>query len=206
MNSNFSVIILLLLLSSNRIWVQIMNTKSLTDGASVMRIAIIFAIFSSAFGVFLMYRLDYMIHGDLYRYNLQSSLDWLVPMWTLERLIGVCLILPMALGSVVLVWDFHNSRKKMPIVKRVEPTKPVQSNNLVKAQALRENSMVISCPNCKKVFGKPLVMLDFSGKETKLVNVCPYCNEVLGKASGEHEKADVEVGFLDLDEKTQKRR
>jgi uncharacterized Zn-finger protein len=205
-NSDFRVIILLLLLSSNRIRVQIMNTKSLTDNVSLMRIAIFFGIFSSAFGVFLMYRLDYMIHGDLYNYNLQSSPDWLFPMWTLERLIGVCLILPMALGSAVLVWDFRSCRKKTTIVKRVEPAKPLQSNNLVKAQALRENSMVISCPNCKKVFGKPLVMLDFSGKETKLVNVCPYCNEILGRACGEVEKDNVNIGILDQDEKVEKRR
>lgn len=183
-----------------------MNMKSSTNSASVMRAAIFFAIFSSAFGVFLMYRLDYMIHGDLYYYGLRSSSDWLFPMWTLERLIGICLILPMVVSSGVLLWDFLKSRKKVPTVKRVEPTKPLQSNNVVKAQALRENSMVISCPSCKKVFGKPLVMLDFSGKETKLVNVCPYCNAVLGRASGEHEKGDVEVGFLDLDEKVQKRR
>lgn len=166
-----------------------------------------------------MYRLDYMIHGDLYYYGLQSSSDWLLPMWTLERLIGVCLVLPMVLGSAALIWDFRMSMKQKSIVKRVELSKPqpqqqqkpasvpvLSSNNRVKAQALQANSMVISCPNCKKVFSKPLIMLDFSGKQTKLVNVCPYCNEVLGTASDNEEKTDVKVGVLDSNEKIEKRR
>jgi outer membrane biosynthesis protein TonB len=39
-----------------------------------------------------------------------------------------------------------------------------------------------NCPNCKKSFTQPLVMLDFEGGKSKLVNVCPYCNQVLGDA------------------------
>ncbi|NWF86464.1 hypothetical protein HXY32_01400 [Candidatus Bathyarchaeota archaeon] len=166
-----------------------------------------------------MYRLDYMIHGDLYYYGLQSSSNWLLPMWTLERLIGICLILPMVFSSAILIWDLRISRKQKPTVKCVELPAPqpqqqqkptsaqmLSSNNRVKAQVLQANSMVISCPNCKKVFSKPLIMLDFSGKQTKLVNVCPYCNEVLGTASDNEGKADVKVGVLDSNEKIENRR
>jgi uncharacterized protein with PIN domain len=66
--------------------------------------------------------------------------------------------------------------------------------------------MIISCPNCKKMFSKPLVMLDFSNKKTQLVNVCPYCNAVLGKASDEVDKDNIDVGILDSNEKTEKYR
>jgi DNA-directed RNA polymerase subunit RPC12/RpoP len=45
--------------------------------------------------------------------------------------------------------------------------------------------MVITCPKCKKVFGRPLNMLDFSKGTAKLVNVCPYCNYILGSAAEE---------------------
>jgi uncharacterized Zn-finger protein len=38
----------------------------------------------------------------------------------------------------------------------------------------------ITCPYCKKVFSRALVMLDFSGGKNRLVSVCPYCNKVLG--------------------------
>lgn len=174
----------------------------------------------------MLYKLDYTIHGDLYHYGLQFSYNWALPTWTLERLLGFCLILPMVFGAGALVWDLRRSRKNKLVVKRVEPKlqqqqppqpqqqqskqQPLQlapvpsSNNGVKAQALRENSMVISCPGCKKMFGKPLVMLDFSGKEPRLVNVCPYCNTILGAAKDRVEKDDVEVRALDYEEKVNK--
>jgi uncharacterized Zn-finger protein len=52
----------------------------------------------------------------------------------------------------------------------------------VKAQNGDVNGNVsgISCPNCKRVFGKALVMLDFRGGKNRMVSVCPYCNAVLG--------------------------
>lgn len=34
----------------------------------------------------------------------------------------------------------------------------------------------ISCPNCRKVFKTPLLILDFSGGKNRLVRQCPYCN------------------------------
>jgi hypothetical protein len=42
--------------------------------------------------------------------------------------------------------------------------------------------LVISCPNCGKVFSRPLVMLDFNKGTTRLVNVCPFCNQILGES------------------------
>jgi uncharacterized Zn-finger protein len=60
------------------------------------------------------------------------------------------------------------------------------------------NSMVISCPSCKKVFGRPLVMLNFEGGKTRLVNVCPYCNHVLGNAENEQTpKSDFQIADED---------
>lgn len=53
------------------------------------------------------------------------------------------------------------------------------------------NGMIISCPKCKKVFSRPLVMLDFGGGKPKLVNVCPYCNQALGSTD---EKQGIEFG------------
>ena len=45
--------------------------------------------------------------------------------------------------------------------------------------------MIISCPKCKKMFRRPLVMLDFGGSKPRLVNVCPYCNQILGTSEPE---------------------
>jgi uncharacterized Zn-finger protein len=44
---------------------------------------------------------------------------------------------------------------------------------------------IISCPKCKKMFRRPLVMLDFGGSKPRLVNVCPYCNQILGSSEPE---------------------
>jgi len=71
-----------------------------------------------------------------------------------------------------------------------------------KVERVKEgNHLLASCPKCKKVFGKPLVMLDFSGGKTRLVNVCPYCSFVLGSADER-----VEVGMVDLQEREVERK
>lgn len=111
------------------------------------------------------------------------------------RLVYVCLAVPSILSIVVLVFSF---------VKRGDGDKPVSKNaeskpSSGKVQPLKENHMVISCPSCKRVFSKPLVMLDFSGGKTKLVNVCPYCNTILGSA--EEKDSDSEITIVDLDKK-----
>jgi len=49
----------------------------------------------------------------------------------------------------------------------------------------RLSDVIISCPECKRTFHRPLVMLDFSGAKPGLVNVCPYCNQVLGSSQAE---------------------
>lgn len=90
---------------------------------------------------------------------------------------------------------WHFARGREVAVRR----KPVPSASR-RVEAMRENHRLISCPKCKRVFTKPLLMLDFSGGKTRLVNVCPYCNHVLGSA----EKKDVgssDVGVLNLGEK-----
>lgn len=84
------------------------------------------------------------------------------------------------------------NRSKVPVVRKVEvkpiangvkpvvgETKPIASQAPVKT-AHTDNSMVITCPKCRKVFGRPLNMLDFSRGQAQLVNVCPYCNYILG--------------------------
>lgn len=81
-------------------------------------------------------------------------------------------------------------------VKPVELTKPIS----LSARVAEQNHMLISCPKCRRVFGKPLVMLDFSGGKTRLVNVCPYCNNVFGCVEvDEGGNKYGEMGLFDLD-------
>jgi DNA-directed RNA polymerase subunit RPC12/RpoP len=60
--------------------------------------------------------------------------------------------------------------------------------------------MIISCPNCKKAFRRPIVMLNFEAGKNRLVNVCPYCSHVLGNAEDE-ETAKIGFQIADADKK-----
>jgi len=93
------------------------------------------------------------------------------------------------------------------IEKQAKPeTKPQKV--VVEEPKSKENggngALIISCPSCKRVFGRPLVMLDFTGGRTRLVNVCPYCNLTLGEAE-EHRNVDESVHAAEMDEKLKHR-
>jgi cytochrome c553 len=154
-----------------------------------MHIVVIVWLVSSAFVAFLLNKLDGIVHGDLYDYGLQFSFAWAMPFWSFERFIYICLAVPAVLSAVALVVDIRTKGKdERPTVKHVD----IKPGNAAKAQNGRENSMLINCPKCHKVFGKPLTMLDFTGGKTKLVNVCPYCNHVLSNVE-EGDSVDVQA-------------
>jgi len=161
-------------------------------------------------------------------------------MWS----IYACLVVPIALSSIVLVSSFLEKTQKIPekpqktlemsvrlpatVMKTTEkPPKPVERIQKApeKTQRVPEvkvsfetkdaekpratsggangnsefsNGMIIACPKCKKVFSRPLVMLDFGGGKPKLVNVCPYCNQALG-STDEKQGLEFGVGLEDKD-------
>ena len=175
-------IMLLLLLCLGFIRVQNMDVSALFERSWLMRIVILVWIVSAVFVAFLVNKLNGVVHGDLYNYGLQFSFGWALPYWSFERFIYICLAVPAALSGVALVLDFWRRGKGgTPEVKYVK-SKPISDNVKVQTMNGKENTMLINCPKCHKVFGKPLSMLDFSGGKTRLVNVCPYCNHVLGDA------------------------
>jgi hypothetical protein len=74
-----------------------------------------------------------------------------------------------------------------PELIKVEVCRPepeVETTEIVEEEpkAKETPGLVISCPNCGKVFSRPLVMLDFNKGTTRLVNVCPFCNQILGES------------------------
>ena len=137
--------------------------------------------------------MELIVHGQLYYYGLHLSPDWADPYRIYTWLIYLCLGLPMALSGLALVSSFLKVEKapeqKYIIPPRLSPQQTiakVEPQQIIREEPKRvENSTNggISCPHCKKVFGKALVMLDFHGGENQLVSVCPYCNHVLGKNS-----------------------
>jgi uncharacterized Zn-finger protein len=50
---------------------------------------------------------------------------------------------------------------------------------IVAQSSERVDEEEITCSACKKMFHRPLVMLDFRGGKARLVNVCPYCNHIM---------------------------
>lgn len=172
-----------------------MGFRDLLGNGIFPRIILVLWIVSAAFMVFLLSQIDGVVHGELYSFGLQYSAVWAGKYWALIRLMYLCMAVPAALSTVALgagLFARHGGVVR-PAVK-IE-TKPVNG----KVENSKGNSMVISCPSCKRVFGKPLVMLDFSSGKTKLVNVCPYCNHVLG---GADEKDSSDIQIVDLNKKT----
>ena len=127
---------------------------------------------------------------------MQFSNEWGQPYWLYLRLSYAFLGVSSGLGLTALAIGFYRSKNTVPetSVVALEKSKSNKITNNVKKikkieqttkrnESIKENNMIISCPNCKKMFGRPLVMLNFEGGKTKLVNVCPYCNNSLDQTN-----------------------
>jgi len=172
------------------------------------KVTLVLWLVSGVFVLFLLGRIDYIIHNDLYGFGLQFSFVWADPYWAVLRLIYVCLAVPSILSAIVLGLDFWKISKgkgialvkKHASIKKHVP-KPV-SKPALKAENSKRNSTLISCPSCKKTFGKPMTILDFSTGKAKLVNACPYCNKILGDTNRSEDEKEFETRVLSPEEKT----
>jgi hypothetical protein len=192
------------------------NSETPRENTKLLRLAILVSIISSALSAFFLLRLNGIVHGQLYDFGLQFSVVWASPYWNTESLIYACSAIPPLVGGLALaVSILKTSRNKTPVVRRIEAkpvtneaqpvageAKPVASQAPVKTARV-DNSMLITCPKCKKVFGRPLNMLDFSKGPAQLVNVCPYCNYILG-SSVEEDSDSTKVILPDKTEIEQK--
>ncbi len=175
-----------------------LGLKDLFENDVFTKLALVIWLVSSAFIVYLLGQIDHIVHSDLYNYGLQFDLAWAAPYWAFARLIYVGLAIPSVISAALLVGGLISRRTGRTLHARTI-SKPVEKVPNGKTEQLRGNDMVISCPKCKRVFGKPLNMLDFSAGKTRLVNVCPYCNHVLGGADGKKNN-NSRIHVKDLDE------
>jgi len=144
--------------------------------------------------------MELIVHGQLYYYGLIFNAEWAGPFRIYTWMLYICLGLPMGLAGVALASSFfrvENVQEKRAIVQvqqRVRPAPQVvakaappqvarEAPKRVETSTVGVNGSGICCPQCKKTFGRALVMLDFHGGKNQLVSVCPYCNHVLGNAS-----------------------
>ena len=173
-----------------------MAFRDLLDNKWLVRIILVSWIISSFSVIYMISNLDMIVHGTLYNFGLQFSNEWANPYWIYLRLGYVFLGVSSGLGIFALILNVYKSKEVVVVnipqipQEKCEKQKTVKQKKIIakkssskpKVESVDESNMIISCPNCKKVFGRPLVMLNFDGGKTRLVNVCPYCNHSLGQA------------------------
>jgi uncharacterized Zn-finger protein len=134
--------------------------------------------------------IDRIVNKTLYNYGLQFSLAWAQPYWTYARMLYATQFVCIALSVVALISGFLNKGNgHKPIPKR----EGIRQKKATVQEETNGRTIVISCSSCKRVFSKPLVMLDFGGGKGKLVNVCPYCNAILENAEGQNDYGTTSV-------------
>ena len=154
--------------------------------------------------------MEFIVHGQLYDFGLIFSPEWADAYRVLTWMIFICAGVPMALSGIAIASSFLNveeiQERERIVPQKVGPPRgvakagspqprPTQQTRPVQ-QPAREpvtrtdngNCVGISCPECKKVFGRALVMLDFRSGSNRMVSVCPYCNHVLGYTSEDKSK------------------
>jgi uncharacterized Zn-finger protein len=141
---------------------------------------------SAVFGIYLLTRFDVLVHSQLYNFGLEFDHAWADTYYLYMQLLYIALAVPIALSVLSIAAGFKRQTSKIqqPATK-LEP-RLAQPQSQPKAYEERKtkanNGMIITCPNCEKTFGRPLVMLNFEAGKNRLVNVCPYCSHVLGSA------------------------
>jgi len=158
--------------------------------------------------------MELIVHGQLYYYGLVFSPDWADAYRVFTWLIFLFVGLPMALSGIALVSSFLKA-DQIPKRENIVPQRLGPPRGVVKVESPRiakevprrvesgngaSNGGGISCPACKKSFGRALVMLDFRGGKNRMVSVCPYCNHVLGY-TGEEKSANESVHVVAPDKK-----
>jgi hypothetical protein len=181
--------------------------KGILNSSWFIRLVLISWIVCAISIYFLFKNMELIVHGQLYYYGLRLSPDWADPYRLYTWLIYLCLGLPTALSGIALVSSFLKTDKvteKIDIAPQTlrSPQGSVkvgsQRNTELSKRGEISSNGGISCPHCKKVFGKALVMLDFQCGKTQLVSVCPYCNHVLENTSPvKSANSDFHVGASD---------
>ena len=200
-----------------------MGLTSMLTGKWFTRLVLVSCIVCSISVYVVFKNMEFIVHGQLYDFGLIFSPEWADGYRVFTWLVFACVGVPLALSSLALASSFLNV-EKIPerehiVPQRAGPPRGVtkvgyigsqQSRPVQQARQAQEpvrgtiskadtvDGVGISCPECKKVFGRALVMLDFRSGSNRMVSVCPYCNYVLGYTSEEKAKDDgLHVGSPD---------
>jgi uncharacterized Zn-finger protein len=171
-----------------------MDFRDLLNSNWLARTIIVVWIITAVLVISMLTNLDHLVNSTLYDFGLQFSNEWANPYWMYLRLSYAFLCVSLGLGFSAIILGFYKSRtmitetiavaEKYVNQKRDNQTKTTKKKHITKGNVERRDrsNKIISCPECEKVFSRPMVMLKFEGGKTRLVNVCPYCNHELGQA------------------------
>ena len=202
-----------------------MDLKSMLSSVWFTRLVLVSCMISSISIYFVFKNMEFIVHGQLYDFGLVFSPEWADGYRVFTWLVFAFLSVPMILSGIALASSFLNIAE-MPKKEKVVPQKAGKSIGVTKLHHVGSqpahpvtptpkvgqsangkikkvgsgngNCIGISCPECKKVFGRALVMLDFRSGSNRLVSVCPYCNNVLGFTDEKETKEDnVHVALQD---------
>jgi uncharacterized Zn-finger protein len=192
-----------------------MAFKDLLRNKWLARILLVSWIVSVFAVIFIVNNLNSIVHGTLYDFGLQFSNDWANPYWLYLNLAYALIGVSSGFAFFTMVMGFYQPKKVITQKSKVpEKSKEPKLSRLKRIKGNKQKSktrndnngtnMIISCPNCKKVFGRPMVMLNFEGGKTRLVNVCPYCNHGLGQADNEKSEPEFHIQGQDETESDQR--
>jgi len=195
-----------------------MGLASMLTGKWFSRLVLVSCIVCSVAIYFVFKNMEFIVHGQLYYFGLIFDAEWADSYRVFTWLLFVFLGVPTALSSLALASSFfiraNLSERERIVPQKTGPprgvtkvgyigsqqSRPVQQSHQAQESVRKTNTRVdngncvgISCPDCKKVFGRALVMLDFRSGSNRMVSVCPYCNHVLGYTSEEKTRDD---GFV----------
>ena len=180
-------------MSSNRL----LNSTRFSRGAIAV---LVIWVISAAFGIYLLTRFDNLVHSQLYNFGLNFDHAWADSYYLYTQLMYIALGVPMFLSVLVIAAGFKRE-KGTPSESRLKVTQPQLQPVACEERKGKDdesNGTGITCPSCKKVFSRPLVMLNFESGKNRLVNVCPYCSHVLGSAENEQKpKSDFQIADMD---------
>ena len=192
-----------------------MDYKRLAANQWLNRIIIIVTIIIAIITMLMVDRIDKIVNGQLYQYGLQFNSAWANPYWGYAQIIYIGLSITIALSALTFILGLMKRKNKTPeiTIKEEQPQPKAKPQPVIQPKpqpaAIQPKPQPVAiqqekpkqqtsnkppkektdtdnfCPNCKKAFTRPLVMLNFEGGKSKLVNVCPYCNQELGNTEEE---------------------
>ena len=170
-----------------------MGLNQLMGNPWLSRILLVVSIVSAAVVLLLYSRIDSLVNGGLYNYNLQFNSNWYNPYRSTTLLIDVCLGAVLAFNAVALGLSLIRKTSKVSessasIEHNKLNTQDVKQQDFTLTEKTTDNSSIVNtntCLNCNKTFTRPLVTLNFVNGKPKMMNTCPYCNAPISNVNKE---------------------